>query len=302
MPDRLNAILESILESNHERGLQIHRRLKVVTPEDDRWAGYCLFVNGQLLPAKDLLVQSVGEGCRAAAIELATVLRHLGQDELAFSTLEQLAFEELGHFDRALAEREKGIQLMLRGALKEATDALERAWNAALATGASEPLRSSIAHVLASTYSHRSLERQATHYFDLALQYASGSKRLYPLIKQSLSMVYAGRFTDAESAIQEAQMLLKHAPNAEPVVAYYLGMLRRAQGRWAEALEAFRTASTQARGILDAETEFFADLGSAAIEVGLGRLDAARAHLSRAGALATDDRRRAFLALREGAM
>lgn len=302
MVDRLNPILESILVSNYERGLQIHRRLKPATPEDDRWAGYCLFANGQLLPAKDLLVKSLGEGCRPAAIELATVLRHLGQDELASSTLERLPFEELSNFDRALAERERGIQLLLGGALKQATDALERAWNAALATESSESLRSGIAHVLASTYSHRSLERQAAHYFELALQYASGSKRLYPLIKQSLSLVYAGRFRDAEIAIHEAQTLLKQAPNAEPVAAYYLGTLRRAQGRWSEALEAFANASAQASTILDAETEFFADLGSASIEIGLSRLDAARAHLARARTLATDDRRRAFLALREGAM
>ena len=302
MPDRPNAILESILESNYERGLQIHRKLKLAAPEDDRWAGYCLFAVGQLLSAKDLLMKSVGAGCRPAAIELSTVLRHLGQDELASSTLRDLPFDELSSFDRALAEREKGIQLLLSGALRQATDALERAWNAALASDAGAALRSSIAHVLASTYSHRSLERQASHYFELALQYASGSKRLYPLIKQSLSLVYAGRFNDAENAVVEAQMLLKQTPNAEPVVAYYLGTLRRAQGRWAEALEAFGAASVQARTILDAETEFFADLGSAAIEVGLERMDAARAHLARARMLATDDRRRAFLALREGTM
>jgi DNA-binding SARP family transcriptional activator len=302
MPDKLNLILESIFLSDYERGLRIHRKLNPVTPEDDRWAGYCLFAKGRLLEAKDLLQRSLSAGCQAALIELATVLRQLTDLENAYQTISDLDFEQLGDFDRALAERELGVIHSLLGQPVQATEALERAWAAALSTEISLHIRSGIAHVLASMYEQRGLERQAGHYFELALKHASGGKRLYPLIKHGLALTHAGRFTEAENALQEAQRLLKQSPNAEPVAAYYLGVLRRAQGRWTEALEAFTGASQHAKTILDAETEFFAVLGSAAIEVGLGRLDAARAHLSRAKALATDDRKRAFLALREGAM
>jgi DNA-binding SARP family transcriptional activator len=302
MPDRLNPILESILSSDYERGLRIHRKLNPARPEDDRWAGYCLFAAGRLLEAKDLLQQSLAAGCQAALIELATVFRQLADFENAYQAITGLDFEQLSDFDRALAERELGVIHSLLGQPIQATEALERAWAAALSTEISLHIRSGIAHVLASMYEQRGLERQAGHYFELALKHASGSKRLYPLIKHGLALTHAGRFTDAENALQEAQRLLKQAPNAEPVAMYYLGVLQRAQGRWAEALETFATASQHAKTILDAETEFFAILGSAAIEIGLGRLDAARAHLSRARALATDDRKRAFLALREGSM
>jgi DNA-binding SARP family transcriptional activator len=302
MPDGLNPILESILSSDYERGLRLYRKLKPARPEDERWAGYCLFATGRLLESKDLLQQALAAGNQAALIELATVFRQLADFETAHHTIQSLDFEALSDFDRALAERELGVIQSLLGQPDKATESLERAWSAALSSEISIHIRSGIAHVLASMYEQRGLERQAEHYFELALKYASGTKRLYPLIKHGLALTHAGRFTDAENALQEVQRLLKQSPNAEPVAAYYFGALRRAQGRWAEALESFTTASGHAKTMLDAETEFFAVLGSAAIEIGSGRLDAARAHLARARALATDDRKRAFLALREGAM
>jgi DNA-binding SARP family transcriptional activator/tetratricopeptide (TPR) repeat protein len=299
---RQNPILERVLASDYLGGLQAYETTKTPSAEDDRWAGYCLFVLGRLLEAKDVLTRAIGKGCAAAAIELTTVHRQLGNLQDALHVLETLDTEGLQPFDQALREREKGVLLLWSGRLVEATEALEKAWALALKNNQLQFLCSSITNALARAYDERGLFVQALHYFNLSVEHAHPEKRVYPLMNLGFALIGIGQYTNAERTLFEAKSIITQSPQAEPVLKYYLGVLRRAQGRWSDALELFADAAAQAKTVLDAETEFFAELGLASLHVALEQPDQARAHLSRARGLATDDRKQAYLTLREGAM
>jgi DNA-binding SARP family transcriptional activator/tetratricopeptide (TPR) repeat protein len=297
-----NPILERILTSDYLGGLRVHENTRVPTAEDDRWAGYCLFGLGRQLEARDLLTQAIGKGCTAATIELATVYRHLGDLQNAQTLLEGLDLKTLSSFDRVLAERELGVLLLGAGRLNEATEALERAWTLVLKNPQGKALRSGIANALARAYDERGLSVQALHYLNLAVDHAPQEKRLFPLMNLGVALIGLGQYTNAERVLLEAKTIISQSPQAESTLKYELGVLRRAQGRWSDALELFADAAAQAKTVLDAETEFFAELGLASLHVALEQPDQARAHLSRARGLATDDRKQAYLTLREGAM
>jgi len=81
-------IFQAIIQADYAGGWQTYRALDEPEGVDHRWGGYCLFALGQLLPAKDLLLRAKAERCTAAGIELAVILRYLGDLSAAHHELD----------------------------------------------------------------------------------------------------------------------------------------------------------------------------------------------------------------------
>lgn len=296
MTAHANPILQAILAAEFERGLALHAAMDARDPEHDRWAGYCLFGLGQHLEAKDLLLRAVGGGCRAASIELATVLRTLGQPQRGLAALEGLNGVSLSPLDAALAQRERGALLLALGRAAEAAEALEGAW--ALAAHAEAAVtRVPVAQLLGFALSLCGFDREAVHYLSAAVQEARGVKRRDPMISRALALAYTGAYAEAERDLTEAQEL-----PTTPILTYTWAKLRHIQGRWDEATELYRQAAQEADERAERGTGYYAQLALAALDTALGRQGEAEARLQRIAHLAGDDRKRGLLHLREGAL
>lgn len=297
----MHSILQAILAGDPQRGRELHAALAHHDGADDRWCAYCLFLQGQLLPAKDLLLRAKAKGAVAAAVELATVLRHLGAPRDAWRELHGLPRAALTPFDRALAAREAGALYLYGGRPALALREFEHAWRTALLLGAAgQPLLAPVAQLLGYTYALLGREAGALHYLAWALAETEGSKRLQPLLTRTQVLIYAGRYEDAGADLCEAGLHLAALPGGAPYHAYLTGLLQRAQGHWEEAQQAFARAAGLARASGETSTEFLAELGVAATLTVQGEWDAARSHLLRAGHLRVNTWEQALLALREG--
>jgi tetratricopeptide (TPR) repeat protein len=123
----VNQILELVLNTDYQGGVQLCAELNNPTPEDDRWAGACLLELGQPRPARDPLTNAIDRGCQAAATELSLVYQKLGEPNIAQKLLEKLDFDQLRPPDRTLAQRAMGILYLISGNLLQALEAFEQA-------------------------------------------------------------------------------------------------------------------------------------------------------------------------------
>jgi len=295
-------ILMCLLSGEVQRGLQLYEALTAPSPTDRRWGGYALFSEGRLLEAKDLLLIAQGQGCLEANIELATVLRHLGQVESAHQRLDLLDGRTLLPFDQTLWLRERGALLQGEGRLDAAAEVLEQAWTSACSSEACGPLRFQTAQILGYVYGQLGLDVQARHYLTHALQLAAPIRRVQPLASQGLTLTYLGEYEAAEASYQEALTLAPEGHGFRPTVLYGWSTLQRARGLWRDALESYGSVIDLARTQADTGTEFFALLGAAAIETALHRFEQANHWLQRASRLATTPRRALFLTWRRGTL
>ncbi|QBY07091.1 transcriptional regulator, SARP family protein (plasmid) [Deinococcus metallilatus] len=282
--------------------MTLHAALEAPTGEDDRWAGYCLYALGQLLPAKELLLRAQAAGCLAAGLELALVLRYLGEEAEARRVLDAVPLDALDPLDRAYARWERGAAFLADGAPLPARDALEAAWRDLIPLGPdSATLRVSVAQLLGYAYAQLGREAPALHYLHIALRGAAGSKRVHALNTRAQVHLYAGRYPDAQRDLDEAAGLLTGEPISRAHHAYLCGLLARAQGQWSAALEAFSQAEGLARTTGESSAECLAALGRAAILTAKKDLHAAHAALRRADVLVTNPWQRALVTLRQGA-
>jgi len=298
----VHPIFQLILEGQCEQGLALYRTRVEPTPEDDRWGGYCLFVLGNYLEAKDTLLRSIGRGCVSAGAELVTVLRSMGDTNAAQSALDALLAEKgLAPAERAYALREQAAVNLSDGHVRPAVLALEEAW-AVLSggTGAAERLQVTTAQLLG--YAHHLLGRTApaTHYLEFSLRRAVGGARLHPLLTRVQVHLYSGRYDRSQADLEESGALLVAAPGSRPHHAYLTGLLARAQGQWGRALRHFQSSAELARDFGERNTEFLAELGLCTIYTAQRDWDVAELHLSRASSLHETRWESAMYHLREG--
>lgn len=297
----LHPIFQSVLNGEYAEGLAFHRLQARPAPEDDRWAGYCLYVLGRPLAAKDLLLRAIGRGCAAAGVELVTVLRSLGDVEAARIALAALLDQELVPTDRAYALRETAALFLNSGQVRPAVAVLEEAWVLLSGhPGAAEPLLVQTAQLLG--YAHHLLGRTAAakHYLEFSLERAEGVKRLQPLLTRSQVYLYAGHYDRSHSDLVEAGTFLPLTPGARPYHAYLTGLLARAQGQWEGALYAFRASVAAARETGERSTELLAELGASTVCTVQQDWRSAHLHLQRASQLHQTPWEDALFSLRQG--
>ncbi|UQN08016.1 transcriptional regulator, SARP family protein [Deinococcus sp. QL22] len=294
----MHVILKAICEGEPEHGSNLYSALSQPNGADDRWGAYCLFLQGQLLPAKDLLLRAKAKGEQGASVELATVLRHLGEPKAAWQELDNLSRSDLAQMDQALMAREAGALYLYHGQLDRARWELEEAWRITVAMNeAGQPLVSPVAQLLGYVYGLLGREAAALHYASVAISVTTGSKRLQPLLTRAQLLIYAGQYREAETDLNEAcACQARRLPYQE----YLTGILKRAQGQWAAALESFEQAVQTSKLQGELCTEFLAALGAATVLTVQHDFSKAAAHIERASRLPSNSWERTLLTLRQG--
>ncbi|MFC5846865.1 transcriptional regulator, SARP family protein [Deinococcus petrolearius] len=295
-------LFREIQAGRFQRGLDLYAQIARPSPDDQRWAGYCLFSLGQLLPARDLLRRAQAQGCDAAGLELAMVLRHLGETEEAARQLAAVPLGRLAPLDRIYAQRERAAALLAAGPPRPAVEALEQAWAELLALGeAGTPLRPGVSQLLG--YAHALLGRTArsAYYLEQALGETQGVRRVTPLHVRAQVHLYAGRLSLARQDLAAAQEWLGGLPGARGHHAYLQGLTDRAQGGWEEAATQFARGARLAEEGSDPTTEALCELGQAAVWTAQGQFARAGSHLGRAAHLPATPWLGALGALRRGA-
>ncbi len=293
-------IFQEVSAGRYAQGLALYAELKVPTPQDERWAGYCLFALGRLLDAKDMLLRAKARGCVEAGLEFTTVLRSLGDMDAAMTEITLLPLDRLAPLEQGYALREKAALLLHNGDLIAAREALERAWSVLGGTHPTSSLVAQTAQLLGYTYHRLGRDAPARHYLNVALQNASGAKGLQPLLTRAQVNLYAGRYDEALQDLTAAEALMSSAPGARAYHAYLQGLLHRSSGRWDAALTAFVSAGGAARLVGETGTEFLAALGMVTVLSFKGQTREARPHLLRASRLCSNAWERAMVDLRQG--
>ena len=276
--------------------------LPTSTPEDERWAGVCLFNLQSLHRARDLLLRARAGGCEAAGIELSTVYRQLGLMDLARSTLTAVDVERLSTFDRALVLREWGVQRYTAGDVAGASEVLERAWAVAHEACDAWVILPAIGQALGVSYADRGFDRTAVAYLTEALTRANPARAVQLLATRSLCRTHLGELAEAGRDLADAEEHSERVPLVRPYLTYVTGVLQLMRGRLGAAEARFAAAAAAGRAAQEPETEAYAELGRCAIATAHGRLDEAAGFLARARLLATNEKLETLALLRECAI
>lgn len=298
----MGAVLHKFFEGDFEGGWRCYQTLTQPSFEDDRIAALCLINLQQAQQAKNLLLKTRARGCKAAAIELATTYRILGQEALGKETLERIEIRSLNGLDRVMALREWGAIHLCDGNLTAASEALEKAWEAAYETPFTPNLLASIGQLLGRVYSDRGRDHLAADYLDIALQSANRVKSVYIRATRALCLAYLGCFEEAQADLEAAKADSVHVPLAIPFFHWVGAELERAKGNSEQAVELSRRSAEAAREAQDTETECYAELNLCALETAEGKLEAAQAHLARAKNLTVNAKAESYYWLRQGAL
>ncbi|MER3553725.1 MAG: hypothetical protein C4331_05090 [Meiothermus sp.] len=298
----MGAVLEKFFEGDFEGGWSCYQALRNPSFEDDRIAALCLLNLQQVQQAKNLLLKARAKGCETAAIELATTYRILGQEDLGKESLGRIEIQTLSGLDKVMALREWGAIHLGDGNLAAASEALERAWEAAYETPFTPKILASIGQLLGWVYSERGRDRQATDYLDTALQSANPAKSVYIRTTRALCLSYLGRFEEAHCDLEAAKTSHDRVPLAIPFFHYVWAELERARGSNEQALDLLQKSVEAARRAQDTETECYAELNLCALETAEGKLEVAQAHLARAKNLIVNEKAQSYYWLRQGAL
>lgn len=298
----MTAVLQKFFEGDYEGGWLCYRSLPNPSFEDDRIAALCLLNLQQAQQAKNLLLKARAGGCEPAAIELATTYRILGQEDLGKASLERVEIVTLSGLDKVMALREWGAIHLCDGNLAAASEALEKAWEAAYETPFTPKILASIGQLLGRVYSERGRDRQAADYLETALQSANPAKSVYIRTTRALCLSYLGCFDEAQSDLEAAETDHDRVPLAIPFFHFVWAELERAKGSNEKALELLQKSAEAARNAQDTETECYAELNLCALETAEGKLDQAQAHLARAKNLIVNEKAQSYYWLRQGAL
>ncbi len=297
----MNSILEAFLRGEYAQGLAQFHALGQPTAEDQRWAGACALNLDQTRLAKDLFLQARGT-FPGAGVGLATTHRITHEYALAWEALDRVNPAMLAPLDLALYWREVGALRYVEGNLSAATQALEHAWSAVLASPEGEALKGTVAQTLAFMYGVRGLDRQAEGYLEHALAASPPARRVYVLAARALRRIYLGRSADAQDDLNDAGSLVAALPAAGAIVHYTAGLLAWSTGALADAVTAQEQALVLARASGDRETEAYAQLALAVVHTARGAPQDARPHLARARSLTVNPHVEHLLALRTAAL
>ena len=299
----MRTLFELAINGLYESGLTVFKSIGQPSPEEQRWAAVCHYNLKQYFEAKDLLELAQARGCHGATIELATVLRLMGQPVEALAQLDRLNRAGLSDHENALEHRERGLLEYVQGDYKHALRLLEEAWLIIRRTDLRGP-QSAIGQTLGFMFYAMGQNQQALHYLKRALEGAGSARAARIRVTKAGCLVGLGMLSEAGSDLQIASESLEVVPALFGSFAYTSGLLARAQNRLADALSHFDAAIEFALQQPELETECYAQLQAAAVLMTVGKLDEAGSRLTRAQALVESCglKGRALLELRQGTL
>ena len=296
------AFVEHVIAGEYHQVLAAYQSEANLSPEDHRWLGWCQLLQNQPLEAAESLMRARARGCAAASIELASLHRHLGQYDLARQAIEDFDTSAADHFDRALAERERGALEYTLGHLDAAIKAFETALQHAARDELAARFEPAIHFVLAIALADKGQSERALKHLDNAMASSHGDKHLRQLAARAECLIALGRLSDAQRDIQEAEALAKTQPLSVPVLHYVRGVLERAAGRADEAAAHLQESARQAQAASALETELYARAELGAVHTQQKQFTEARAQLARARSISNCDKTDAIVAWRTGSL
>lgn len=292
------SVRQLVISGDYAQAVALVKVLDIVSSEEMRWAGLALFNVGQTLDARALLIKSRGRGCHQAGIELATVFRQLGDPQRARTVLDEVKWDDLTPFDRALALRELGVLYFAFGEMREAYQTLEDAWSQASCCVEENALLPGIAVSLANVCLAIGAENRALHFLDLALSVAHPQRKKALLAVRAACQMYGGSFSEAHATL--ATISEGNDLALSPTVLYFDGLLHRFEGHAARAVTLFEESIVLSRRLEELNTECYAELGACAAYLDLGEYKKAERHLARARAIPVPDKVAGLVELRQG--
>jgi tetratricopeptide (TPR) repeat protein len=292
---------DQALQGEYLTGLNTYKSMSKPSPEDQRWAGFCLLMQQDPFAAQELLLTARGNGCAAAIIELAMLHRILGELDAAHTILLEFNPEDADVLDQTLAAQELGAIFYGKGELWAATEAFEHACQLAASMPASYLRVCELHFYLGRVLADQGHSKRALEAFNAALVDSSG-KRIFKLGARAECLIHLGRLPEADRDLTEAEALLPLLPMAKPVMRYVRGLYERARGAHELALEALNDSIALAHEVDEIETELYSHTQAAAVLTHLGQYNEARTHLARSRAIATLDKTQALVNWRAGTL
>ena len=297
--NKINPILNAMLESRSADGVALFEHMTESTLEDQCWAGQCLVIVGRAQEGLLLLSQAAAQGFDDASPFVAGAYNVLGDTQSMRSTLDTIDSARLSPFAKACFTRDRGLLEYTEDRMPEALLAFEQAWALANADPVGRRAIRWFDAPLGLLHAELGRDQRALIYLDRAIK-GNATARLLGL--HALSLTYLGRLEDAEASLKLARQ--DHLSPALPPATFewISGVLAGVRGLHNDAVQHLLEAVALARAQGDQQTEFFACLNLATLATVDESFSLARGYIARARGLAQTLSMHAHLALRHGSL
>jgi tetratricopeptide (TPR) repeat protein len=227
----------------------------------ENWRALACINLGWHQEAQQAISNALALGYRGARGALAVVQRLTEQNRDWLTQLSGPDFEGLSNFDRAILEREIGIEAITHNNDTIARDWLETAWKSALSEASTHMLLPSIGEPLGLVLGRIGHHAQAVSVIDEALKYATVQRRVPLLLLRATWGLYLSHLEQVERDLADAATFVPDLPNDKSLtsrLAYLEGRLMHARGSLDGALERFDEAAELAQRHDQDATEFYA--------------------------------------------
>jgi two-component SAPR family response regulator/Tfp pilus assembly protein PilF len=276
---RLNPIKTLALNGDYADGFGLYKQLTVSSPEDDRWAGVCLWGLGQLQDARITLIRAIRRNETSAAIEAASVSRLLGELDECEQYLD-LAFDaDLSRDDYARVLRERGELHHTRQEYLLAKSAFNDAWVEASLCANNQSLISSIGQALGWINHKLGFDAEAEKYFSKAFEGANPIRQTFIQLTRAILSTLNADYESAKKFLDHEKIENNYLTALKlPIV----GLLQLSVGDFQSAYNYFTEGVNLAMeyGFIDIQCD--AQVGLCKSLIGGKHYDSARGALKRA--------------------
>src|SRR5690606_5752193 len=237
-------------------------------------------------------------GQPGARINKAHLLPFLERGDEAVRELQQVPFDELSTYDKALYYRVLSLQEETSGNLREALRAAEDAWSRIQGIPEYRVLAPSILAQLAVLYARIGRSQRALWFLERSMSSTEGTERLKIRLRRAAVLVALGRFQEARLELQSHDLV--EAPETHQVERVWLfGQIALAQGDLREAIHKYRQTVGLASSRSFNYEEVLSRLALVTILGSRGEFAAATEHITRAQELISDKADRLSFRFRE---
>ena len=278
----LSSIKHLAQNACYAEGWEFYQQLSVPSPEDDRWAGICLWNLGRLENARVQFTRAKRRGDVGAIIGLASISRLQGLLDECEAHLETAFDCALSPDDWVRALRERGD---LQVALNQIKAALGSYNDARLEAELCHDAKSLLPMINQSLgYVHHLLgnDRKAKELLDQALDTTNLSFQAYIRVSRILVCIYKGDFLTAKDDLCNPNSQKAESLFIKSLRLYTDGIYKITQNNFSNAHLSFRESIDIAEQYGFIEIECLSKLGLCKAHIGLLQLDEARATLRRA--------------------
>ncbi len=277
---RLNPIKILAEEGKYADGLSMFELLSFTRPEDDRFAGVCLWGLGKLQDARSLFIRAIRRGEVAASIEAASICRLLGDLEWCQEYLD-IAFDtNLESEDWIFAMRERGELYLVHHEFKRARDAFSEACTEASLCSNNHNLIAAVGQALGWANHILGYDIEAERNLSKAYEKANPVRRTYIQLSRAAISIFRGEYSKTVALLKFSDVEDNFYLNSIKLRTY--GMLYLASGDNLTAHSFFKKSIALATEHNFVDVQSSSQIGMCKTFIADKNLDAARTALKRA--------------------